>query len=358
MDHSDIRPSEAPLNIKAGPRQIAGILPFNLFVWGLLLVYLMPIGFMFVTALMPTEQLGAKNAPLYPARIKPYTYQGRDYQLYSVPTDDGVKQWALINPGRGSSEFIDPQNPAGGLIQWQGDWRDLIGVYEFYPTWNNFLILFNSLPFPAMIANTFLITVIGEIGVLLSSILVAYGFARFSLPGGNFLFYLLIATILIPDKITFIPSFFFFVNVLKWKDTLYPILVPFFFGNAIYIFLLRQNFRSVPLEMEEAAMLDGAGPIRRLFSIILPQSWPVVVTVSLLHFFYSWNETRQASLYLSNNSNLLPVSFGIQNYQSLIRIDNVIQAGTVVALLVPLVVLFLSQRFFMQGLVITGTETK
>ena len=103
-------------------------------------------------------------------------------------------------------------------------------------------------------------------------------------------------------------------------------------------------------------MLDGAGPLRRLWFVILPQSGPVILTVFLLHFFYAWNETRVASLYLSTNSALMPVSFGIQTYQSLIRIDNVIQAATVVALVVPVIILFASQRFFMQGLVITGTE--
>jgi multiple sugar transport system permease protein len=133
-------------------------------------------------------------------------------------------------------------------------------------------------------------------------------------------------------------------------------LLPLFFGNAVYIFLLRQNFKSISIELEEAAMLDGAGPLHRLFSVILPQSWPVITTVALLHFFYTWNETRQAAIYLTTSSKLLPVSFAVQNYQSLIRIDNVIQASTIVVLAVPVVILFLTQRFFMQGLIITGME--
>jgi multiple sugar transport system permease protein len=82
----------------------------------------------------------------------------------------------------------------------------------------------------------------------------------------------------------------------------------------------------------------------------------VITTVALLHFFYTWNETRQASVYLMTSSKLLPVSFAVQNYQSLIRIDNVIQASTIVVLAVPVVILFLTQRFFMQGLIITGME--
>ena len=331
---------------------------FNLFVFSILGLYLLPLGYMAMTAAMPTEQLGDRNAPLFPAKIKQFNYQGKDYQIMNVPTEEGVQPLALINIGQTQSEFIDPENTAAGLIPWQGDWRQLKGVYEFAPEWGNFTILIERLPFGSMLWNTFVITIIGEIGILFSSILVAYGFARFSLPGGNFLFYLLIATILIPEKITLIPTYYYFTNLLKWRDTLYPILLPLFFGNAIYIFLLRQNFKSIPIELEEAAMLDGAGPIRRLFSIILPQSWPVITTVSLLHFFYTWNETRQAALYLSSSSTFMPVSFGIQNYQSLVRIDNVIQAGTIVVLVIPFLVLLLSQKSFMQGLVITGMEEK
>jgi multiple sugar transport system permease protein len=311
---------------------------------------------MIVTAMMPTEQLGDRSAPLYPARIMRYSYQGKEVQIYNVPTDQGVQQLAMIEPGQTSSLFVDPQDPEAERIEWQGSWRSLTGVYEFHPTWDNFTVMATSLPFAKMLRNTFFLTMVGEIAVLVSSILVAYGFARFKLPGGNLLFYLMIATILIPEKITFIPTFYVYVAVLKWNGTVLPVLLHLFFGNAVYIFLLRQNFKSLPVDLEEAAMLDGAGPLRRLLYVILPQSWPVIITVSLLHFFYTWNETRLASIYLGTNPELMPVSFGVQNYQSLIQIDNIIQASTVVMLIVPVIVLFLAQKYFMQGLVITGAE--
>lgn len=337
-------------------KKIIKALPYNIFVWLLLILYLSPVLFMTVTAVMPTEQLGDKDAPLYPARITPYTYNGNEYQIYNVPVGNEITQWALIKPGRNSSQFIDPQNPKKGLIEWKGNWRLLKGVYEFHLAWENFSSILKSLPFPRMLRNTLTLTLLGEIGVLASSIVVAYGFARFPLPGGNLLFYLLIATILIPDKVVFIPTFFIYIRIFQWRGTLYPLLVHLFFGNAVYIFLLRQNFKSFPVDLEEAAMLDGAGPLRRLVSVILPQSWHVVITVSLLHFFYTWNETRLASLYLGANSQLLPVSFAVQNYQALIPIDNVIEASTVVVLIVPVIVLLLAQRYFMQGVIVTGAE--
>ena len=342
----------------ASLKRFLKVLPFNVFVWILLTLYLAPVLFMIVTAMMPTSQLGDKQAPLYPARITPYVYEGRDYQLYNVPMENGVQPMALIKPGRTSSLLIDPQHPENGLIEWQGDWRTLTGVYEFHIAWENFAHLFDSMPVSKMVGNTFLLALIGELGVLCSSIIVAYGFARFSLPGGNFLFYVLIATILIPEKVTFIPTFYMYIKILQWRGTILPLLIHLFFGNAVYIFLLRQNFKSFPVDLEEAAMLDGAGPLRRLISVILPQAWPVVITVSLLHFFYTWNETRLASLYLGSSSTWMPISFAVQNYQSLIRIDNVIEASTLIMLAVPVLILFLAQRYFMQGLVITGTENK
>jgi len=284
------------------------------------------------------------------------TYQNQQYPLYNVPTQEGSKRWALVAAGPTSSQFVGPSNLEAGLFEWSGDWATIKGIYEFHPILDNFAILTESISFPSMLRSTLLLTLLGEIGVVISSVIVAYGFARFRLPGGNLLFYSLIATILIPDKITFTPSFFVYVNFLHRKGTYLPILLPLFFGSAVYIFLLRQNFKSIPVDLEEAAMLDGAGPIRRLFLVVSPQSWPVVVTVSLLHFFYSWNETRLASLYLSSNAALIPLSFGIQRYQSRVPIQNVIQASTLTVLVIPILILFIAQRLFMQGIVVTGAE--
>jgi len=235
----------------ASLKRFLKVLPFNVFVWILLALYLAPVLFMIVTAMMPTSQLGDKKAPLYPAQIVPYVYERQMYQLYNVPMEDGIQQMALIKPGRVSSLLVDPQHPENGLLEWQGDWRTLTGVYEFHIAWENFAHLFNSMPVSKMVGYTFMLAFIGELGVLCSSIIVAYGFARFSLPGGNLLFYVLIATILIPDKVTFIPTFYMYVVALHWRGTVLPLLIHLFFGNAVYIFLLRQNFKSFPLILKK-----------------------------------------------------------------------------------------------------------
>ncbi|NUM46401.1 MAG: carbohydrate ABC transporter permease [Anaerolineales bacterium] len=333
-----------------------GTSAFNLFIFLLLIVYLFPITYMIATAFMRSAQLGDRYAPPYPARQMTYLYEDKERKMYQVPFEEGVRELALVNAGTRSSEFIDPQNPDAGLITWEGSWRTLPGAYRFEITWDNFVQLLAAIPFERLIQNTLVIALISEVGVLISSIVVAYGFARFPLPGGDFLFYLMIATLLIPEKVTLIPTYFFFTRILDWEGTWFPILLPFFFGNAVYIFLLRQNFKSIPKEMEEAAMLDGAGPLRILFSVVIPQSWPVITTTALLHFFYIWNETRQAALYLSTRRDLIPVSFGVQNFQSLFPNQNMLQASALIVMLVPVVIILLAQRYFMQKLVVTGIE--
>jgi multiple sugar transport system permease protein len=329
---------------------------FNLLVFGLLGVYLFPIVFMVFTAFMEGPQLTDKNAPIFPSRQVRYEYNGKNLAVYNVPFGEEIRQLALVKARRTSTDFIDSEKPEEGIITWEGNWRKLKGVYKPYISWENFELLSRSIRFPQMVRNTLMMALISEIGMLVSSIIVAYGFSRFPLPGGNLLFYVLIATILIPEKVTLIPTYFAYVRVLEWGGSWLPILLPFFFGNAVYIFLLRQNFKSIPKDLDEAAMLDGAGPLRILFYVILPQSWPVVITVSLLHFFYIWNETRQAALYLSTRPDLVPISFGVQSFQSLAPIQNLLQASALLIMIVPVLILLISQKFFMQDVVVTGME--
>jgi multiple sugar transport system permease protein len=336
--------------------EIIGTALVNLLVFGFLFVYLFPTLYMLSASFMETAQLRDRNAPPYPSRQIRFDYDGKERLVYNVPFEDGSRELALVNPGRVDSEFVDPANPEGGLIQWEGSWRTLVGVYKFHMTTENFATIIRSLRIGEMLQNTAVMALISGLGVVVSSIIVAYGFARFKLPGGNILFYLMIATLLIPEKITLIPTYFIFVRVLEWNGTWLPILLPFFFGNAVYIFLLRQNFKSVPKELEEAAVIDGAGPLRTLFSIVLPQSWPVVITITLLHFFYIWNETRQAALYLAIRRDLAPISFGVQNFQSLGPVQNQLQASALIIMVVPVIILLISQRYFMRDVLVTGTE--
>ncbi len=333
-----------------------GTATVNLLLWAAILAYLSPLSYMFATALKTNSQLSDSLAPIYPATAMTYTFQGNNYDVYEVPTEDGVKQWALVNPSRKESEFIDPVHPELGLIHWDGSWRSLHKAYRPSVTFNNFVTLWNNIDYPNHLRNSLIVVVLAELGVLCSSIAVVYGFARFRIPGGRFLFLLCIATIMIPDSITLVPSFVIFTRVLDWNGTFLPIIVPHFFGSAIYIFLLRQNFKTIPREMDEAAMLDGAGPLRTLVSVILPQAVPVVVTVALLQFFNIWNEMRMSSLYLSSALDLRTMPFTAQAFVSYGFTAEMLQASALVLIIIPVLVLFVAQRFFMQDMVVTGIE--
>jgi multiple sugar transport system permease protein len=350
-----LRKGSSTLTLRAW--EFSGTAMLTLFLWIFLLVFLSPLSYMVVTSLRAADEFRDRNAPLYPAARLTYDYNGRTYQLYKVPTPDGViHDWALVTPSRLSSQFIDPAHPEQGLITWEGSWRSLSGVFHFRIYWDNYTSLWRTVNYFPYLRNSLVIVVLSEIGMPLSSIAVAYGFSRFRIPGGRFLFFLLIATIVIPDSITLVPSYFIFTRILPWNGTFYPLIVPAFFGSAIYIFLLRQNFRSIPRDLDEAAMLDGAGPLRTLVSIIVPQAMPAIATVALLQFFNTWNELRMSSLYLAIRPDLQTMAFTSQAFTTYGFTPQTLQTGAVILMAIPLLVLFLSQRFFMQDMVVTGTE--
>jgi multiple sugar transport system permease protein len=342
----------------------------NLVIFSLLAAYLSPLAYMFVTSVKEPQQMSAGvNAPLYPAINPTYHYQGVDYPVMDVPTADGVKQWAMVKTRRAYSEFIDPQNPGRGLIHWDGYWRSLKKVYIFSLTFDAFT-KWGPANIPLGMLNALIVIAISGIGVLAASIAVAYGFSRFRIPGGKWLFYLLIASFLIPDSITLLPTYITYRNLLYiWlpQQPFYipsvpwnwlPLIAPHFFGSAVFIFLLRQNFLSIPRDLDEAAMLDGAGPIRILVQIILPQSIPVVATVAMLHFFYMWNEYRIGSLYEGLNPNFWLLSSRLQSpaIPPGVNPQPALQAAALLLMMVSVLVLLAFQRFFMQDMAVTGME--
>lgn len=334
-----------------------GTAMLNLFMFLFLVAYLSPLPFMVIASLTPRNQFLDGNAPILPSERVKFNYEGKDLIVYEVPTQEGIKHWALYKPSRRSSEFIDPNNPEAGPIVWEGTWRTLKADYQFKPTLDNFKDFLGVARMSLYFKNTIIVALISEIGILFSSIAVAYGFSRFRIPGIKYIFFLLIATIMIPSNITLVPTYYLYSgHVLNWIGTWLPLIVPHFFGSAILIFLLRQNFKSIPRDLDEAAMLDGAGPLRILISVILPQSIPVVTTVALLHFFYIWNEMRLSSLYLGISPHLQLVSFAVQRNQSYFFTPEALMVGALMVMVIPVIVLFLSQRFFMQDMIVTQIE--
>ena len=321
-----------------------------------LTAFLMPLGYMLATAFKHDSQLALQNAPWYPAEATTYNYQGKDLPLYNVPTSDGTKQFALVHGYREDSDFVDPQHPELGVFNWQGRYRVLDPVYHFAPTWDNFVKAWDQVQFGLLFRNTLVIAIISTIGTLISCILVAYGFARFHVPGKNILFIILISTIVLPPQATIIPLYIIFTK-LGWTGSWLPLLVPAFFANAYDVFLLRQYFMSIPRELDEAAMIDGAGPFRTLVSVIVPQAIPAITAVTLFHFFFTWNLYFEPLVYLVGKEDLYPISVGIAKFVSTFSIyPGRAMATAVMTLILPALIFFFAQRQFMQGIVVTGVE--
>ena len=323
-----------------------------------LAAFLSPLLRSFSVSRKSPQQVAQVDAPLYPASPAKFTYNGREYDVYRVPSANGtMRDLALIRKGRTSSQFVDPGNAAAGLITWEGQWRTLSPAWTLDPQWHNYADVWNEINYPRLLFNTVAIALIGTLGTIISCTLVAYGFARFRFPGRDLLFILVIATIFLPGAVTIIPTYAIF-NKIGWVGTWLPLLVPAFFANAYDVFLLRQYFRTIPREMDEAAAIDGAGPIRTLVSVLIPQAWPVIIAVSIFHLVYSWNDFFAPLIYLSTNPDLVTLPVGLATFSGArIAIDpGLVQAGTLMTMVIPVLLFLIFQRFFVRGIVITGVE--
>ncbi|RME98299.1 MAG: carbohydrate ABC transporter permease [Chloroflexi bacterium] len=227
------------------------------------------------------------------------------------------------------------------------------------PQWNNYVRVFEILPFGTFAWNTLLVVVFAVLGTLFSSVLVGYSFARLRWPGRDIFFGLLIATLMLPEVITLVPRFIIF-RELGWIDTLLPLTVPYWFGatpwTPLYIFLMRQFFKGIPLELEEAAFIDGASRFRTLVQIMLPLSKPVLATVAVFATLQHYTDFMNPLIYISSIDNWT-LALGIaglnanESYKA--SWELVFAAGTFMTL--PMIVLFIfAQRYFVQGITMSG----
>ena len=236
-------------------------------------------------------------------------------------------------------------------------------AYLFPPEWipnpftlKNYIDVWGGyVPFGLFYRNTFIVVFFVEIGTLLSSTVVAFSFARLQWAGRNIWFVILLGTMMLPFHVTMIPIYILFRN-LGWINTLLPLIVPHFFGNAFYIFLLRQFFLTIPKDLEDAARVDGCGSIRILWQIFLPLSMPVLVTVALFTFVNNWNDFLGPLLYLDSLEKMT-VSVGLSMFQGTYTTNwPSLTAAATLAMVPILVMFFAAQRFFVRGIVLTGMK--
>jgi len=215
--------------------------------------------------------------------------------------------------------------------------------------------VFRLQPFLLWTQNTLIIAVTATVGSLLTSSMVAFGFARLRFPGRDLLFGVLLSTLMLPSAVTLIPSFLI-LKSLHWIDTFLPLIVPSWLGGGAFnIFLIRQFFMTIPYELDEAARIDGASSWRIWLQVLLPLCQPVLATIAVFAFIANWNDFMGPLIYLRSLDKrtiaLGPMSFQPNN--TAIR-WNLLMAASATATY-PIVVLFFAcQRYFMQGIVMTG----
>jgi multiple sugar transport system permease protein len=219
--------------------------------------------------------------------------------------------------------------------------------------WQNYAEAMQTVPLGAYLRNTLLLCFSTMIGAVASSALAAYGFARLQFRGRETLFMLMIATMALPAQVTMIPIFALF-RMLGWYGTFLPLIVPAFCGNAFFIFLLRQFLRTIPEELAEAARIDGAGEWRIFWQLMLPLTKPALATCALFQFLGAWNDFFGPLLYI-NDPSRYTLAYGLQQFMSSYGGEwaQLMAAATVFTL--PIIILFfLAQRTFIQGIATTG----
>jgi ABC-type glycerol-3-phosphate transport system permease component len=230
------------------------------------------------------------------------------------------------------------------------------------PQWNNYLKIFKILPFGKFIVNTIIVTGLAVLGTIVSSLMVGYSFARLRWPGRTVFFSLMLATMLLPEVITLVPRFILFRSLnemrflgLHWLDSFTPLIVPYWMGaTALYIFLVVQFFRGIPMELEEAALIDGANRLQILTQILLPLCKPVIATIAVFSLIQHYNSFLEPLIYL-NSMDKWTLALGIRalNDSNVQNWELVFSAGTL--MLAPVLIIFvIAQRYFVQGIAMSG----
>jgi len=218
--------------------------------------------------------------------------------------------------------------------------------------WSNYSDLFSTLPFGTFTQNSVIITVGATIGTVFSSSLVAFAFARLRARGSGFWFIVMLSTLMLPGSVLQVPTFLIF-KTLHWIDTFYPLIVPSFFGNAFFIFLMRQYYMTIPFELDEAAVLDGAGWLTIYRRIILPLSLPILATVAIITIVSTWTDFFGPLIYL-NSLEKMTLAVGLTFLVGQHGFNLVLEmAGATFATLPMLVLFFLAQRYFVRSITLT-----
>lgn len=230
--------------------------------------------------------------------------------------------------------------------------------------WENYRDAFSFGLWRRWTINTVIITAVAVVGTLLSTSLVAYSFARLRWPGRDLLFSVVLATMMLPGIVTMIPQFILFSKLPAfgfqgsrvWIDTFLPLTVPAFTGNAFYIFLLRQFMRGIPMELSEASRIDGASELRIWWSIVMPLTKPALAAIAIFTFQFTWEDFIGPLLYLQREE-MYTLQLGLRQFEFAAGgapAWNWLMAASLVVMLPVVIIFLLFQRYFIEGVTLTG----
>jgi multiple sugar transport system permease protein len=222
--------------------------------------------------------------------------------------------------------------------------------------WGNFTEVFETAPLWRWAFNSFLYAGLGTLGLLVSSIPVAYAFSRLRWRGRDAVFLVVLVALMLPPQVTVVPLYVMWAK-LDLVGSLWPLILPNWFGDAFAIFLLRQFFLTIPEEYLDAARVDGCGEFRILTTVVLRLAKPAIAAVALFSILYTWNDFFLPLLYLSDNPDNWVASIGLSQFRSLHQVQwNLVMAATLLVMLPVIVLFFLAQKAFVQGVTLTGVK--
>ena len=230
---------------------------------------------------------------------------------------------------------------------------------SFFPDtlqWENYTRIFDKIPFLAYLQNSVAISLVNIIGIVLSSSIVAYAFSFLEWPGRDKLFYVVLATMLLPIQVTMIPLFVIFKE-LGWLNSFKPLMIPAFFGGGAFnIFLMRQFFLSIPKSLIDAARIDGCSEFRIYATIVMPLTKPAIATIAILTFLFVWNDFLGPLIYLSDKAKGT-LALGLAQFAGQQQPEWALLMAASVLMMLPIIILFfLFQKYFIRGFMMSGIK--
>jgi multiple sugar transport system permease protein len=308
------------------------------------IVFLIPFVWMLVTSLKTGDQVMTYPPQWVPTETTYYLKTSTGRVEMPPPLSENTRTG--IAKVKGPGETVAREVPLSDVVK---DTRVSL-------RWSNYAETWRTVPFAMFTKNTLMLAILAVIGTTLSACLVAFGFARIRFPGREALFGLMLSTMMLPGIVTLIPGYILF-RELGWIDTLKPLWVPAFFGGGAFnVFLLRQFFRTIPSELDEAAKIDGASWLGIFWRVVLPLTGPAVTTVALFTFIGAWKDFMGPLIFI-NSLEKQTLELGLQTFQTLYGTHwELMMAGAVIVVLPLIIIFFLGQRLFIQGIVMTGLK--